>query len=304
MSAWHAVVDSPSFRWFTKRGPGRPIVRSRTFRRAMVERNRIIGGRAARESPGLFADAHTFCFFVGHNKSGTSLLGGLLDAHPQIVLADEADALQYVVAGFERDALFHVLLRSSRTEARKGRVTARRLEPYSYFVAGQSQGRCARPLVVGDSTSGTSTRRLGHQPELVDQLYSLGTRVKVIQVVRNPFDPITLMMIRGGRTFDDAIGHYFDACRTLEAIRARVPDDDLLPVRYEDVVADPSAALRRTCAFLGVEPSDEYVHACVRVVRSVPDHSRERIDWPRARIDEVERRSAPFAFLDGYAHAS
>jgi hypothetical protein len=42
----------------------------------------------------------------------------------------------------------------------------------------------------------------------------------------------------------------------------------------------------------------------VRVVRSVPDHSRERIDWPRARIDEVERRSAPFAFLDGYAHAS
>ena len=194
----------------------RPILRSRAFRRALVERNRYLAGRAARGEPGLFADVDTFCIFVGHNKSGTSLMGGLLDAHPQIVLADEADALQYVEAGFNRDALFHVLLRSSRTELRKGRVTARRLEPYSYLVPGQSQGSSTHPRVVGDSTSGTSTRRLGSDPRLFDRLDRLGTDVKLIQVIRNPFDPITAMMIRGGRSFDNSIGHYFAACETLQ----------------------------------------------------------------------------------------
>jgi hypothetical protein len=303
VSAWHAIVDSDSFRWFAKRGPGRPLLRSRVFRRAMVERNRYLAARAARDEPELFADVRTFCFFVGHNKSGTSLLGGLLDAHPQVVLADEADALRYVEARFGRDALFHVLLRSSRTELRKGRVTARRLEPYSYLVPGQAQGRTVRPKVVGDSTSGTSTRRLGAHPELLERLNGIGTDVKLIQVIRNPFDPITAMMIRGGRSFDNSIAHYFGACETLQRIRGRLGASDLLPVRYEDVVADPASALKRACAFVGVHPEPDYIEACTSIVRAHPDRTRDRADWPQDQIEAVEHRIAEFDFLDGYRYA-
>jgi hypothetical protein len=303
MSAWHTLTDSDSFRWFVKRGPGRSVVRSRAFRRGMVERNRYLAARALRDEPGMFADVHTFSFFVGHNKSGTSLLGGLLDAHPEVVLADEADALRYVEVGFGRDALFHVLSRSSQTELRKGRVTARRLEPYSYFVPGQSQGRAARPKVVGDSTSGTTTRRLGEHPELFDRLDRIGTHVKLFQVIRNPFDPITAMMIRGGRSFDNSISHYFGACETLQRIRRRVAHDDLLPVRYEDVVADPVAALKRACEFVGVHAEPGYIEACTSIIRARPDRTRERVEWPRSYIDVVERRISDFDFLDGYRYA-
>jgi hypothetical protein len=269
----------------------------------LVERNRIIAARACRDYPGLFADVRTFCFFVGHNKSGTSLLGGLLDAHPQIVLADEADALQYVEAGFDRDTVFHVLYRSARAEARKGRVTARRLEPYSYLVPGQSQGTSTQPRVVGDSTSGTSTRRLGEHPELLDRLRAFGTDVRVIQVIRNPFDPIAAMMIRGRRTFDNAIDHYFSACGALDEIRARLGSGELLPMRYEDVVADPASALRGACAFVGVDADAGYVSACTSIIRPEPDRSREWVEWPREHIEAVERRIADFDFLDGYAYA-
>jgi hypothetical protein len=304
VSAWHTLVDSDSFRWFAKRGPGRPLFRSRAFRRAMVERNRVIADRASRADPGLFAGVKTFCFFVGHNKSGTSLLGGLLDAHSRIVLADEADALRYVEARVGREQLFHILLRSSRTEARKGRVTGRRLEPYSYFVRGQSQGLSDCALVVGDSTSGTSTRRLGRRPELLDRLRGFGIDVKVIQVIRNPFDPIAAMTVRSGRSVDEAIARYFAACEALQRIRQQVPVADLFPVRYESVVAEPATALRRACAFVGVDATPAYLEACSAIIRPRPDRSRERIVWSPSQIAAVERGVAEFDFLAGYSYAT
>ena len=305
VSAWHAVTDSDAFRWFAKRGPGRPILRSRAFRRVDTVRRHTLASSAMRRSPDRFAQVRTFCFFVGHNKSGTSLLGGLLDAHRHIVLADEVDALRYVEAGFAREQIFHLLERGSRSEARKGRVTARRLQPYSYHVPGQWQGDTDVPHVVGDGRSGTSTRRLGARPDLCDRIRGLmpGVDVRLIQVIRNPFDPISLMMVRGNRSFARAIDHYFAACETLTRIR-RAQGSAVIPVRYEVFVADPVSGLMSVCAFLGVDADRGYLDACASVVRPRPDRGRELVPWTRSLIDDVERRLARFDFLEGYTYAS
>ena len=304
MNAWHVVTDSDAFRWFAKRGPGRPILRSRAFRRVNTARRHALASSALRRAPDRFARVRTFCFFVGHNKSGASLLGGLLDAHSHVVLADEVDALRYVEVGFTRDQIFQLLERGSRSEARKGRVTARRLQPYSYQVPGQWQGNAAVPFVVGDSTTGTSTRRLGARPDLCQRVRRImpGVDVRLIQVIRNPFDPISLMMVRGDRSFANAIDHYFAACETLARIRRS--DDAVLPVRYETFVGDPVAGLRSVCAFLGVDAGRGYLDACASIVRPQPDRGRELVPWAQPWIDDVEHRLARFDFLEGYSYES
>lgn len=304
MSVWHAVTDSDGFRWLVKRGPGRRLFRSEAFRRANVARNHLRTARAARRDPGRFANVRTACFFVGHNKSGTSMLGGLLDAHPRIICSDEVDALQYVDAGFDREQIFHLLEACARTELRKGRVTARRLEPYSYLVPGQWQGRAVSPLVVGDSTSGSSTRRLGASPDLLDRARATfgDVEVRLVQVIRNPFDPISVMMVRGRRTFENAIDHYFTAAETLVRLRERA-GPALLPVRYEDFVTDPVRQLARVCSFLGASTDAGYLQSCVGIIRREPDRSREMVAWTPEWIEHVERRIARFDFLDGYAYA-
>jgi Sulfotransferase family len=302
MTAWHTMTDSDAFRWFAKRGPGRPILRSRAFRRVDTARRHVLASSAARHAPDRFAQVRTFCFFVGHNKSGASLVGGLLDAHRDIVLADEVDALRYVEAGFTREQVFHLLERGSRSEARKGRVTARRLRPYSYRVPGQWQGHTPVPRVVGDSTTGKSTRRLATHPGLCEQVRQLmpGVEVRLIQVIRNPFDPISLMMVRGRHSFADAIDNYFAACETLARIRRT--DAALLPVRYESFVADAVTGLRSVCAFLDVDPGHSYLEACTSIVRPRPARGRELVPWTRPWIADVERRLARFDFLEGYSH--
>ena len=307
MNAWHTFTDSDAFRWFAKRGPGRPFFRSRAFRKANVARNYIRTYYSCRGNPELFRDVRTFCFFVGHNKSGTSLVGGLLDAHPKVILSDEVDALQYVEAGFSRDQIFHLLRKGANAEARKGRVTARRLQPYSYWVQGGWQGRIAdTPLAVGDSTSGSTTRRLGTTPDLLDRLPRLmaGVDVRIIQVIRNPFDPISVSIVRGRRTFQDAVDRYFGACETLVDIRRRVGPSSLMEVRYETFVADPERGLETVCRFVGVDAEPDYLSACAHIIRRRPDRSREMVKWTQPWIERVEQQIAHFDFLDGYSYGN
>ena len=59
--------------------------------------------RHARKLRDDFAGIGSFLMFVGHPRSGHSLVGALIDAHPNAVVAHELDALKYVEAGFGRD---------------------------------------------------------------------------------------------------------------------------------------------------------------------------------------------------------
>ena len=77
---WVSLIDSPAFRRFERQGMGAQLFRSRFFQQASQLKNRLSTTLAVRSQPDLFRDVHTFVLFIGHNKSGTSLVGALLDA--------------------------------------------------------------------------------------------------------------------------------------------------------------------------------------------------------------------------------
>lgn len=295
---WVDLTNSPQLRRLGKSG----LLRSEPYRRLNLARRYLQTAYRARRQPALFEQVGAFCVFVGHNKSGTSMLGALLDAHPNIALADEEDALQYVPAGFSRAQICHLLLWGARREALKGRVTARRLTPYAYMVPGQWQGRYSTLRVVGDSTSGSSTRRLAQDPQLLDRLRALlgGVELKLIQVIRNPYDPISVMMVRGRRSFENAIEHYFAHCGTLVELRRRLGPAGLHAVHYEAFVRDPEGGLAELCRFLGVEPSADYLRACAGILRKAPDTHRDMVPWSGQWIEAVQRRIEGYDFLSGY----
>jgi hypothetical protein len=111
-----------------------------------------------------------------------------------------------------------------------------------------------------------------------------------------------VMMVRGGRSFQNSIDHYFAACDTLVAIRRDVAPGALLPVRYEDLVADPVQGLARVCGFLVVAADPVYLSACGSIIRRIPDRSRDLVDWTQPWIDRVHERMSAFDFLRGYRY--
>jgi len=68
-----------------------------------------------------YPDLRAFCLFASYGRSGHSLVGSLLDAHPDVVIAHEANALRLVAEGTKRDELFETLLENSRRSFSRGR---------------------------------------------------------------------------------------------------------------------------------------------------------------------------------------
>lgn len=229
------------------------------------------------------------------------MLGALLDAHPNVAMSDELDVLDYVSAGYRKREIFYLIERSARREALKGRVTARRLTPYSFAVPDQWQGRTSGLKVMGDTKAGITTQRLGADPHALDRVRLAvdGVQLKLIHVVRNPFDPIGLMRIRGRRSFDDAVRRYFDNCRILRDIHASVDPAALEVVRYEDLVTEPEEVLAGVCRFLEVEPASDYLAACGSIVDD-PRAERTEVDWTDRQVEAIHGLMAGFPFLNGY----
>lgn len=246
----------------------------------------------------LFGTVEGFCLFVGYPRSGHSLVGSLLNAHPNIVLAHELDALRYVAAGYRKHQLYWMILRRDAEFTRSGR----RWTEFDYSVPGQWQGRFDQLRIIGDKKGGRTTYALERRPEVLARLERIvGTDVRLIHVVRNPFDNIATMSKRSHRTPDVCAADYFALCRTTDELRSSLGPGSMIDVRHESLVADPKACLRSLCGSLGMSADEEYLSACAAIVHATPHLSRLDVLWSEGLLQSVEERMAAFDFLDGYS---
>lgn len=257
----------------------------------------LLGGLA--EQPG-FRSVRTFCLFLGYPRSGHSIVGSLLNAHPDAVVSHELDVLRYVDLRFRREQLYHLILEKDRAFARSGRLVKR---GFDYNVPGEWQGRYRQLLVIGDKRGNSSVRRLDKHPQVLDRLRrTVGVDVRIIHVARNPFDNITTMASRARCGLDKATDRYFRLCEAIDGVRTIAPEE-VFDTSHEALIADPAGCLRELCAFLDLEASPTYLHNCASVVYSLPSRSRSGGDWSRERIERVERRIGDFDFLQSYSYA-
>lgn len=261
---------------------------------------------AGRRQQALFNQVERFCFFVGYPRSGHTLIGSLVDAHRDVVIANELDVLRYLRLGFTRNQLYALLLKNDRNFTDGGRMWT----GSDYNVPGGWQGTFRTLRVIGDKKGGVSTLHLRDRPELLDRLRrTVRVPLLVVHVTRSPFDNISTMKYRRGlahrhESLETVVDDYFRMCDTVATVRQRLSRDELLDVRYEDFVAEPRSSLQALCAFLDVEPDEQYLAAASAVVGSKPSRSRDKVDWPPAVVMDIEERISRYSFLAGYAFDS
>jgi hypothetical protein len=243
------------------------------------------------------AGVRSFLLFVGHPRSGHSLVGALLDAHPQMVVSHELDALKYVELGYRRDQLLTLVIEHARANAAAGR----RESGYSYAVPGQWQGRWRDLRVVGDKRGRMTTDRLAARPELIDDLAAtVGVPVRVVQVVRNPWDNVATMFSRGTAPIEDQAQRYRELCGTVDVLAARLGEGGVHRMYHEDLVARAPAALRGLCDHLGVPAPDDWLAACDGVVFPSPRRTRDSVTWTSAARATLEDLVAVTPWLGRY----
>jgi hypothetical protein len=247
------------------------------------------------------AEVDTFLLFVGYRRSGHNLVGSLLDAHPETLTAPEFDAVRYLRYGFRPRQVAALVAARSREMARAGRGVS----GYSYVVPGQWQGRARRLRVVGAVRGGASARALLRRAELLPWLRErVGWRLRFLHVVRNPFDNISTMALRGRsrRDLDSAIEDYFEMAEGVAQLQQRVAAGELHALRSEDLVADPRRELAAVAGWLGLDAPADWLEACAGVVFPTPRRTRGDAPWTPEQVERVAKRMQAYDFLAGYGY--
>ena len=246
---------------------------------------------------GLFKEIESYCMFIGYPRSGHSLVGSLLDAHPDVVIAHELHVLGFLQARFSRSQVFALIMNNSRQIAAKGRTET----GYDYVVPDSWQGRARRLRVIGDKRAGRSGARLQRHPELLDRLRkTVGVPVQYVHVVRNPYDNISTISKRQKLSMEQARDLYFLLCDSVMYVKRRAPAGTVLDLRHENLIADPKATLKELCAFIDVDPTDEFLDGCAGIVFDSPHRSRLESQWSPGLREDVRQRMAAYPYLDGY----
>jgi hypothetical protein len=262
------------------------------------------------EPPGLeFGGLRAFAQFIGWSRSGTTLIGSLLNAHPRVVIAQELDVASRVAAGVQRERLLGEIVESEAAFARGGR----RWNGYSYALPGGSRRSAAGPLVLGDKKAAGTTEMLMRRPGILAETEALvGLPLRLVCVVRNPFDVVATL----SRHLDtdlpswhrpppepaivSATDWYLRLAEAIDGILAE-RSGQFHVLHLERVIAEPWDELRRLYGFLGLGPVDEgLLDACAEIVFARPRTTRGRADWPLAAQNRLEAAIGRFAFLSPY----
>lgn len=240
-----------------------------------------------------------YCMFIGYPRSGHSLVAALLDAHPEAVCAAELGALKYLHAGYSKHQLFYLLMKNAQLQEISGQYTW----GYQYRVTGQYQGAWKQPKVIGDKLGSGATMRLKARPWLLNRLRRvIGTDIRFIHIVRNPFDNIRSIAGMYSLGLDDSIGYYFSLCDSILELKKRISGSELIEFRYEDFIASPASHLLRLCRSFDLSEHDAYISACCAVVWPEPRLASQRSQWSDGQIRRVRDGVRRIPYLSGYTY--
>jgi hypothetical protein len=249
---------------------------------------------------GGYSHLDTFVLFVGHPRSGHTLISALLDAHPEVVIGNEVHVLKHIAQGMSRPALFHQIIDSAEQFAQQGATW----QGYSYAVPDQWQGRVATLRVLGDKHAPATIRYYGAQPEILVRLRQvIGPRLKLrfVHTIRNPFDNIaTIWRRQSVYSLTQCADEYFGRCASTVWLNNNIKPEERLDMRLESFIVTPQDCITVMCRFVGVEPSEQYLRDCARIVFDSPNRSRHDAPWTPDLIASVQQRINGYDFLSGY----
>ena len=236
--------------------------------------------------------------FVGQSRSGHSLVGSLIDAHPDAVIAHEIHAFKHLLNG----ANVVELARAIRLNAHLFDLLGRSYTGYDYQVPGQWQGRARRPVIVGDKKGNGTTRLLRRHPgRLAEVEADLPVPLRFINVVRNPFDNIATKARRTGVSVAEAARRFLANADTLDKLANERPDQ-VKTIHLDELIDKPDAVLADLVDWLGLSPDvPGYVEACASLIFERPKRTRDQVAWPSGLIDTLKRRLNHYADLARYA---
>lgn len=261
-------------------------------------------GELGRRGRRRWCRAHAVCLFLSPPRSGHSLLGALLDAHPDAAIGHELDALLFMRWGWRLVEVLPLLERSAQWAATQEMLPG----GYGYRLAGQGQVR--QPLVIGDKHGEATLVELARRPWLRQRLeLTSPAPLHWLRAVRHPLDNIATIALKidsiaagvlppGGTSLQRAEAYFFQLADWMD--QAGGPQSRLLDVRHEDLLAEPERELGRLAGFLGLDPDPAWLARCQAILQPEPHLTRRTVCWEAGQQMRILQRCGEYGFLSSY----
>ena len=272
-----------------------------------------------------------FIFFIGYPRSGHSIIGTMMDAHPNMIIAHEYHLFynwhKSPLKHSHKTVLYNRLYRKSVLNSMSGgwRSEDRAQKGYTLNMDYRWQGKFTNLKVIGDKSGASTLNLFADNPqrfwEILEGLRNT-TRVPicVMHVIRNPYDMIStrLLYTDGNKTkipatvkrkhcdydlLNYAINRTFNMISSVQSLKDKM-NLRVLDVHHADLVRAPRYTMTMICAFLDLSCPEDFLDACEKKVYKKVPKSRLLVTWSNEMIEEVYQLSKPYKFLWRYSFAS
>jgi hypothetical protein len=251
-----------------------------------------------------FRKVKSLVIFIGYPRSGSSALGSILDAHKNVLIAHELNVLNYIKMGFNYRQIFFLLAKNSKIFTRGGRNSS----GYNGIVQGQFNGRANRCYVIGDKKAGATSKMIGEDKSLIEKLLRLYPDLKIIHIVRNPFDMIATEAYKGNNLRAEVDEKRLDECIQLFQNKFETVDIimkqglfDTYSLKHEELIANPELKLNEILKWLELENYPGYIDAASTHLFKKAHQSRHEVEWTDDQKIRVQQLISDFDFLKCYS---
>ncbi len=271
-----------------------------------------------------------FVFFIGWPRSGHSIVGTLMDAHPNMLIADGFGIFRQLMTNrtkTTKDAIYNALYEGSKSSLKGKGSRKLSKKGYSLGVDRYWQGNFTNLKVIGDKNGLGPVMLYTRSPEKFKKLYThlsadvLQIPLKVIQVIRIPYDIAATIALYGQFKFDwktnGSICTENNKCkvrngaalyvRTRSKIIQRMRKDLDLPVldiHGADLVHQPRQTMERICQFVDVVCYEEYLDTCEEKVFEKVSKTRNLVEWAPDQLAMVDNTINDYPFFQRHTFYS
>lgn len=259
-------------------------------------------------------------FLIGYGRSGTTLLLSRLAGHPDIRFEGENNLLYNLCrdgVDLSETAAPAALAQRAREAAVLGKQVRAFVERFGDLedLANRHGARTLADLFRIMVTEGETPAVWGDKSPLstliIGRIRQAYPGARFIHLVRDPRDVI-LSYFRKRRSSarqesqvpdrhpgprDAPVLHiHMQRWQYWNQAVEEMRDDDILTLRYEDLVCDPDAQLTRLCAFVGVPFHEDMIHSSEMAGRLAEMSAHRRVNGPiqNDRIKQYEAALRPW----------
>lgn len=254
----------------------------------------------------LLGSLKYFCLFIGYPRSGHSLVGSIIDAHPNACISHELDALNAYKKCKKNTELFDDIMEQSTKQAAEGRVSY----GYEYSFKNLHPGASPHLTVIGDKKgSGTTHQMIVDKDALIKFGNFVQLPLKLIHVSRNPYDIITTKAgYKDLKPSPITASSIFESAQVIikEAqMNQRIIDSgnyDVLSFAHEELISNSEQTLRKLFGFLELDAEASFTNELQKTLFKKAHPSRMKYAWSEEEIKFVKDNILNLPIFESYTY--